>query len=173
MGGVDLANQLRAAYETHKSVFRSWFCIFTALLDIIIVNCYRISYLAAVQRGVPTTKLPEHADFRERLFMKLFAYASHPTIQMTRRAWHSKPPPIRIRARGTHEWGKRSKRGGCIQCRIDIGEEKRLLSMGLPVINIPHKDQSGRATATLYGCTQCNVALCKTRDCWERFHSKN
>ena len=49
MGGVDLINQYRAAYKTHKSIRRSWFYILLALLDIIIVNSYRISYIAATQ----------------------------------------------------------------------------------------------------------------------------
>jgi Transposase IS4 len=85
MGGVDLANQYRAEYKTHKPVFRSWFCLFTALLDIVIVNCYRLSYEAAKSRSVPITKLPEQAKFRERLFRQLFAYALHPTIQLAHR----------------------------------------------------------------------------------------
>ena len=40
MGGVDLINQYRATYETHKSIRRSWFCVLLALLDIIVVNSY-------------------------------------------------------------------------------------------------------------------------------------
>ena len=40
MGGIDLANQFWAIYEMHKTVFRSWFCMFMALLDIVIVNSY-------------------------------------------------------------------------------------------------------------------------------------
>jgi hypothetical protein len=33
--GVDLANQYRATYETHKSIRRSWFCILLTLIDIV------------------------------------------------------------------------------------------------------------------------------------------
>jgi Transposase IS4 len=51
IGGVDLVNQYRAAYETYKSIRRSWFCILLALIDIIVVNSYRISYLAALERS--------------------------------------------------------------------------------------------------------------------------
>ena len=48
MRGVDLINQYRAAYETHKSIRRSWFYILLAFLDITVVNSYRISYIAAL-----------------------------------------------------------------------------------------------------------------------------
>ena len=173
MGGVDLANQYRAAYETHKSVFRSWFCIFTALLDIVIVNSYRMSRLAAEKRGVPRNRLPEHAIFRETLFRQLFKFSDSPQIQMLSRRWHAKPPPSRTRTRGLHEWETRPKRSGCIQCRIDIGEEKKKITLGQPVIHIPHKTIAGRATATFKGCKQCKVPICTSGDCWKRFHLKS
>jgi hypothetical protein len=171
MGGVDLANQYRASYETHKTVFRSWFCIFTALLDIIIVNAYRISYIAAQQRGVSPNKLPKHVDFRRKLYIQLFSYSSDPTIQRGRQI--ERAPPLKSRVTGLHEWTIRAKRTGCLQCRIDIGATKKLRSQGLPVVYKPHTvGIVGRATVTNRGCKQCDVALCVRRGCWERFHGE-
>ena len=40
MRGVDLINQYRAAYETHKPIRRNWFYILLTFLDIIVVNSY-------------------------------------------------------------------------------------------------------------------------------------
>jgi len=171
MGGVDLANQYRAAYETHKNVFRSWFCIFTALLDIVIVNCYRLSYVAAMQRNIPPNRLSKQATFRETLFQQLFAFSSHSTIQR-RRYMQRHPPPIRNRAVGLHEWGNRATQQCCMQCRIEIAAAKKLRSQGLSVTNPPHTDSAGRATKSSRGCIQCDVPLCIRRGCWERFHAK-
>ena len=42
MRDVDLVNQYRITYEMHKSIRRSWFYILLVLLDISIVNSYRI-----------------------------------------------------------------------------------------------------------------------------------
>ena len=42
MGGVDLANQFREAYETHKPTFRNWWPLFYWLIDVACVNAYRL-----------------------------------------------------------------------------------------------------------------------------------
>jgi Transposase IS4 len=63
IGGVDLANQYKAAYKTHKSIRRSWSCILLALIDIIVVNSYQISYLATLKRSSSLKQLPKHSDF--------------------------------------------------------------------------------------------------------------
>ena len=42
---VNLVNQYRTMYETYKLIRKSWFCILLILLDILIVNNYRISYI--------------------------------------------------------------------------------------------------------------------------------
>jgi len=164
MGGVDIANQYRASYETHKPVFRSWFCIFTALLDIVIVNCFRISYITAVQRGVPPTRLPTQAMFRERLFKRLFSFASDPSL--SRRSTIERPLSI------AHEWEDRATKIECFQCRLEIRTAKKLQARGARVARMPHMDKAGRATRTSRGCKRCKVALCVRNGCWERFHSK-
>jgi hypothetical protein len=42
MGGVDLANQFREAYKTHKPSFRNWWPLFYWLIDVAVVNSYRL-----------------------------------------------------------------------------------------------------------------------------------
>ncbi len=45
MGGIDLANQFREAYKTHKPSFRNWWPLFYWLIDVTIMNNYRIHKL--------------------------------------------------------------------------------------------------------------------------------
>ena len=42
MGGVDLVNQFRAAYETHRAICRNWWPLFYWLIDVAYVNAYRL-----------------------------------------------------------------------------------------------------------------------------------
>jgi hypothetical protein len=45
MGGVDLANQFRELYETHRPTCRNWWPLFYWLIDIACVNSYRLYQL--------------------------------------------------------------------------------------------------------------------------------
>jgi Transposase IS4 len=45
MGGVDLANQFREAYETHKPTLRNWWPLFYWLIDVACINAYRLHHL--------------------------------------------------------------------------------------------------------------------------------
>ena len=40
MGGIDIANQLRVSFETHRTTLRNWWPLFYWLIDIIIINSY-------------------------------------------------------------------------------------------------------------------------------------
>ncbi|PVH68879.1 hypothetical protein DL98DRAFT_387994, partial [Cadophora sp. DSE1049] len=42
MGGVDLANQFREAYETHRITQRNWWPLFYWLIDMACINAYRL-----------------------------------------------------------------------------------------------------------------------------------
>jgi hypothetical protein len=69
MGGVDLANQFRAAYETHKATCRNWWPLFYWLIDVACVNAYRLYRLST--SGRPLT----HCQFRIELYCKLLGYS--------------------------------------------------------------------------------------------------
>jgi len=56
MGGVDLANQFREAYETHKPTLRTWWPLFYWLIDVACINAYRLYRLSIVSRR-PLTHL--------------------------------------------------------------------------------------------------------------------
>jgi Transposase IS4 len=71
MGGVDLANQFREAYETHRPTFRTWWPLFYWLIDVAYINAYRLYQLNIIDKG-PLT----HLQFRIELYCKLLGYST-------------------------------------------------------------------------------------------------
>ena len=69
MGGVDLANQFREAYETHRPTLRNWWPLFYWLIDVAYINTYRLYRLHVGER--PLT----HLQFRTELYYKLLEYS--------------------------------------------------------------------------------------------------
>jgi hypothetical protein len=70
MNGVDLANQYRSAYETHRSTQRNWLLILYWFIDIAVVNAFRIQYIYKQQHDAKS--LPSQLAFREKLYQELF-----------------------------------------------------------------------------------------------------
>ena len=42
IGGVDLTNQFRESYETHKPTLRNWWPLFYWFIDVICINAYKL-----------------------------------------------------------------------------------------------------------------------------------
>jgi hypothetical protein len=70
IGGVDLANQYREVYETHKPTFRTWWPLFYWLIDVACINAYRLYVLHTTDKR-PLT----HLQFRIELYCKLLGYS--------------------------------------------------------------------------------------------------
>jgi hypothetical protein len=69
MNGVDLANQLRQAYEIQRIGYRTWLPLFYWVLNQAVVNAFKLSSLSGAWTG-------SHLSFREKLYTQLWAYAS-------------------------------------------------------------------------------------------------
>ena len=78
MGGVDLANQFRESYETHRATLRNWWPLFYWLIDVACINAYRLYQLQVQDR--PLT----HIQFRVEIYIKLVAYASKAKLELTK-----------------------------------------------------------------------------------------
>jgi hypothetical protein len=74
MGGVDLANQLREAYKTHRPTSRTWWPLFYWLIDVACINAYRLHVLHMEK---PLT----HLQFRILLYCKLLEYSERAKIR--------------------------------------------------------------------------------------------
>jgi hypothetical protein len=125
MGGVDIANQYRASYETHRRTERNWFPLFYFFLDAAIVNAFRIQSIYKQQHQ---QSRPNQLDFRKKLYQELFAFvanqapsstANHQRIQLNgQRACVQCIYKRRInRIKGGQATRSRS---GCLQCNIAL-----------------------------------------------------
>jgi hypothetical protein len=79
MGGVDLANQFREVYESHKPTFRNWWPLFYWLIEVACINGYRLYRLSTVEER-PLT----HLQFRIELYCKLLGYSEKAKLESLR-----------------------------------------------------------------------------------------
>ena len=71
MGGIDIANQLRESYKTHKATQRNWWPLFYWLIDVTVINSYRLYRVHMAELGQQPLS---HLDFRIGLYTFLFAF---------------------------------------------------------------------------------------------------
>lgn len=69
MGSVDIADQLRSYYSTQQRCRRNWFPLFYWLLDISIVNAYRIQQTSnsSADRRIHSSHFRFRADVADQL----------------------------------------------------------------------------------------------------------
>lgn len=146
MNGVDLAQQFRTFYNTHRTTFRNWLPLLYWFIDAAIVNAFRIQSLYRKERGIrPSTQL----EFREKLYQELFAFASHQSGVL---------PPQRLNQKLSHIRTRGDKR----TCRWCQYKRKHLSH----ILAIPKR--SGQTNSA---CSACTVPLCLKGSCWEDFHT--
>jgi hypothetical protein len=151
MGGVDLANQFRESYETHKPTLRNWWPLFYWLIDVACINAYRLQHLYEKQ---PLT----HLQFRIELYCKLLGYSERAKLHSLRVGLGGKRV-FNPDFHQLHYWDNRP-RGTCAWC---LYEQRCRKALGKVV--------EGRAKRASGGCIFCDVNLCKEGQCWTRFHS--
>jgi hypothetical protein len=107
MGGVDLANQFRESYETHRATLRNWWPLFYWLIDVACINAYRL-YLLHSDNNHPLT----HLQFRIELYYKLLGYSEKAKLhsfQVSLGGRRLFGPNLQH----LHYWEKRPNRGTC------------------------------------------------------------
>jgi hypothetical protein len=154
MGGVDLANQFREVYETHKPILRTWWPLFYWLIDIVCINACRLYQLHSDGRHLT------HLQFRIELYCKLLSYSKQAKLQSLRVGLGGKRV-FNPDFQHLHYWEKRPKET-CAWCSYQLRCQKAL---GRVV--------EGRAKRITGGCVFCNVHLCKEGQCWTRWHSND
>jgi hypothetical protein len=156
IGGVDLANQFRESYETHRPTCRTWWPLFYWLIDVACINAYRLYRLSTtVER--PFT----HLQFRTELYCKLLGYSERAKLQSLRVSLGGRRV-FNPDFQHLHYWEKRPKQGTCTWCSYQLKLAK-LLNKGI----------KGTAKQSLGGYVFCNVPLCRVGECWARYHSND
>jgi hypothetical protein len=141
MGGVDIANQLRAVYETHRKAWCLWWPLFYWCLDTALVNAYRISHILRTKRELPQIT---HAEFREALYKALFIQGCHKQTPKPQQSSH-------------HEAIRHETRQYCQWCSF---QQKKLGLKPIPK----------RTYFTCQTC-DVRLCKPGTGDCWNAFHS--
>jgi hypothetical protein len=152
MGGVDLANQYRESYETHKSTQRNWWPLFYWLIDVACINGYRLQQLHQ-------KKPLNHLEFRTQLASSLLDYSSKAKLNSLhiglggRRLFGPELPHV-------HYWVK-CPRVSCAWCLYE-SRCQRVLGQEVKVVK-----------KSLRWCAFCEVPLCAEGQCWSQWHSNN
>jgi hypothetical protein len=164
MGGVDIADQLRGYYTTQLTSRRNWMPLFFWLLDIVLVNSFKLAQLSGW--------LGSQVDFREELVWSLIEMAekeeeeeaeilvqpSAKRIRISKNSTADDLPAVRLKI-GNHFPIHNSDRKTCVWCSLK-----------------PKKDEGRKSlhvSESQVSCELCNVYLCfnKTRNCFKDFHS--
>lgn len=162
MGGVDIANQHRAVYDTHIKAFRSWWPLWNWCLDVGIVNAYKIHSVRCKELGIASLT---HSQFRRQLSKSLLLFAPpmarymQPTSTKKRKTEDLQPPKPQNNTSLPHlvvkSYLKVQKR--CIWC----------------LYKNPKRQTGQSPSFTTFICQACDVPLCRPetgRTCLRNFH---
>jgi hypothetical protein len=114
MRGVDIANQLREAYKTHRATQRNWWPLFYWLIDVVVINSYRL-YQVHVKNESPLT----HLEFRTALYTSLLGSSLNVKIHRLELKLSGKRTFENNQAH-LHQVSKRKGLGTCVWCSHSI-----------------------------------------------------
>jgi hypothetical protein len=165
IGGVDIANQLRANFSTQQRGFKPWRPLFYWLLDSTIINAYLLYEHQRKAKLQTKDKLRStHRTFRESLVLALLSDPSasestHLVQQYITK--NTQLPHIRLtRPIEIHFQVLQVERCACMFCRWQRHNEKGRTTRAIAKSNNIPK------TKTL--CNHCRVPLCNK--CFYIFH---
>ena len=157
MGGVDIANQLRASFTTLRPQnLRYWYPLFYWLLDIALTN----SYLLSLAIMGPSRGHRDHRKYLEALLKALINYLE----------------PSETLEPLEHNQIYRPSRDYCVYCKKNqLNWQPKYLwpkprSFGIDLTNFSGNRGRFRGSRTQWGCQECNKPLCKLGDCWHLWH---
>jgi hypothetical protein len=200
MGGVDIADQLRAYYSTQRIALRSWYPLFFWLLDTAILNAYLIG------KQLYSDNYIQHKEFRMDLWTSLFSYSAqvsskrkltkfYPLITTPTLYTFKTESPINVDSSHLMEEqieipGVRILEKAEAIKQVERVEHKwKMLGKRVycyncrAIYSAKRKRKFGdeisingvqrkRAGQTLWGCNICDVALCTSGDCWVEYHRR-
>lgn len=162
MGGVDIADQHRAAFKTQRKALRNWLPHWYWILDHTIINAFKLGRYAP--GGFWTKK--DHRDFRIQLYQQLFEFklkgekAKQATLLGTQR----------LEQPQQHTYAKLSpNRYPCAWCSHEKDVARSMSRTPSPKKrcfgdeidpNIATNIPTGRCKRTMFGCVECGVFLC-------------
>ena len=161
MGGVDIADQLRAGFSTQQRGVKPWRPLFYWLLDSTIINAFRLSEHQRKAKLSGKDKVRSaHRAFREALVSKLLQDPLPTAPKQVYITKHTKLPKIRLtRPIGIHHQIS-GKQAHCVFCRWS-----RITKRGRSM-KIIAKSQNVHKTTLV--CSHYSINLCI--ECFDALH---
>lgn len=182
MNGVDRADHLRANLTCHRSFERrTWRPLWNFLLDLCRVDSYLLSRKDMEHRKKRRGQRPFVNEITEILLDWPHPLPPRPPSPPPPPP-PSPPPPPRTRPKLAsnqqfpHQWVKLGSRRYCIWCKEHPETWKPKLNRIplAPIVNsVQQKSSRTRQSQSSGGCAVCNVWLCSTGNCFQRFHSNS
>jgi len=171
MGGVDIADQLRAQFANWPYRVKPWRSLFYWLLGTTMTNAYILwNHQRIARLGLAKDKLRSgHRAFYKLVILALLVEPSvvptEPTVptQACRPNYQSLPPIRLTRPIGLHVRISKN-RTWCFFCGY-LDAQKREARKAYYTFTMPTIQGSG---FTKYSCSHCKIALCI--NCFEQFH---
>ena len=157
MGAVDQFDQLKSYYDTARKHRKTWRSLFHMLLDIILVNCFKLSAFSNQEEK----KLSVHRRFLLQLVAQLQEISAKPIKHNPRRQ-----SDLQLQSEAIHEQKTLLTKGNgkpCVMCAAK-GERRALKHRHT------NTDMPARMRRTVKGCTVCQIAVCFEKgdsDCWK------
>jgi hypothetical protein len=170
MGGVDIADQLRAKFSTQQRGVKPWRALFYWLLDTATINAFCIfEHQRKARLGLKKDKARStHRAFQESLVIGLLGLdlpkpIAQPEDQLARVTKTTLLPHIRLtRPIEIHQLIPASKRTPCYFCRWSRHSKAK---NGITTRVIA---KSRDVNKTKLVCSHCSIALCA--NCFKVFH---
>lgn len=165
MNAVDRADQLRSYYTTTRAHFKGWKSLWHWLLDLSVVNAYRLS---RTQPDAPNYRQARQFDFRQRLIVQIMAISER---TFSKASTNLPPLPQAVCAiQSGHEITQGSKWRLCKACtatgRTAIAGTKRKALGEISQNTLRNGDRVKRPPRTTWGCEICQIPLCNREECW-------
>ena len=176
MNGVDNADQLRCYYSTQRVHFKNWKPLWHFLLDITIVNCFKIHYCMP-KKPYQSRIQYSRREFRTKLASQLLEHSERICGKPTsiKASLSCRVHPAAPREHGSLERiGDRAKR--CVVCSIAGRKVEKVVQIRKPLSEL--SINAGRTLSDvrkrpkqiprgLFGCKLCGIAICNHIGCWK------
>ena len=176
MNGVDNADQLRCYYSTQRVHYKNWKPLWHFLLDITIINCYKIHHCMPRRRKKSWIQYSQR-EFRARLASQLFERSERTS---------GRPVPVkaslasRVHPASRRDHGRLERMGdgvkACVPCLLagrgvakpaQIRKPLQELSTNsVRPSDLANRKRRQRAPRGIYGCKLCGIHICNHIACW-------
>jgi Transposase IS4 len=165
ISAINKGNKLKAIYNMQYYHRRGGHhSIITWLLETALVNTYLLSFHSLMEDHL---KYTIHSSFNQSIINKCFEISR--SSRKKRRASSSLLDLADLsRPIEDHSLIYRSHKGECVVCKRESIPRKKRKVLGEISAN---SKGSGCRKSSIYGCSICEIPLCKDSTCFDRFHS--